>query len=144
MPRREASETVPFTPEQMYDLVVDMASYSQFLPWCVKARKFDETPQQFIAEMTIAFKGLRETFQTVDTVIPGREVTIRLKSGPFRALESQWRFTPLDEGTRIDFYIDFQFRNPILEMTLGPVFSAASKQMVEAFRQRAHALYNRS
>ncbi|MBF0186456.1 MAG: type II toxin-antitoxin system RatA family toxin [Magnetococcales bacterium] len=136
-----ATETVPFTPQQMYDLVVDMDSYPEFIPWCTAAGKYDETDTSFVAEMTVSFKAVRETFRTLDTVEPGKRITINLMSGPFKELKSEWRFSEVPRGCKIDFSIEFSFKNRLMDMTLGPVFGQATKKMVKAFRDRAKALY---
>ncbi|MBF0584620.1 MAG: type II toxin-antitoxin system RatA family toxin [Magnetococcales bacterium] len=141
MSRHSASTVVPFTPDQMYRLVVDMDRYPEFLPWCSKARKFECEPDRFKSEITFSFKGLRETFYTLDVIEPGRKITITLTSGPFRHLESEWLFTPVGEGTKIDFFIDFNFKNKLIDLTIGPVFGEASRRMVDAFKQRAEKLY---
>lgn len=143
MPKIRLSETIPYSPEQMFDLVADVPRYPEFLPWCVETRKFDEKEDRFTAELTVSFKGIRETFQTLDTFVPNKRIDIALLSGPFRHLNTEWVFTPVARGTRIDFYINFQFRNRLLDMTLGPFFTLASKQMLAAFRKRARALYGR-
>ncbi|MGN7612755.1 type II toxin-antitoxin system RatA family toxin [Magnetococcales bacterium HHB-1] len=142
MPRIRLSEVIPYPPAKVYDLVVDVESYPEFLPWCVRTRKFAETPEQFIAELTVSFKGVRQSFQTVDRIVPNQSVDIRLRSGPFTRLISAWHFTSVEENaTRIDFSIDFEFKSRLLNMTIGPLFTHAAKQMVSAFRSRAHALY---
>nr|CRH07178.1 Conserved protein of unknown function. putative cyclase/dehydrase [Candidatus Magnetococcus massalia] len=144
MPRIKINETVPFTAQQMYDLVVDVDRYPEFLKWCVATRKLSESENAFEAEMTVMFKGVREKFRTRDELVPGRQVDIKLLSGPFHHLDSQWIFTPVGTGgerTRIDFMIDFKFRNPVLNMTLGPVFTVISKQMVGEYRKRAQHVY---
>ncbi|MEO5363294.1 MAG: type II toxin-antitoxin system RatA family toxin [Magnetococcus sp. DMHC-8] len=141
MSRHTASTVVPFTPGQMYVLVTDMDRYPEFLPWCAKAHKYDDDETGFKSEMTFVFKGIRETFHTQDRVEPDRRIHITLLSGPFQHLESEWQFTPVEGGTRIDFYIDFHFKNKLIDLTLGPVFGEASRRMVEAFKQRAQALY---
>ncbi|MBF0141950.1 MAG: type II toxin-antitoxin system RatA family toxin [Magnetococcales bacterium] len=141
MPQIRLSEILPFSATQMYDLVVDVGSYPQFLPWCVKTRAFDHQPGQFMAELTVAYKGIRETFQTLDTVVPGSRVEINLKSGPFQYLASTWHFTPVGNQTRVDFFINFRFRNRVKEVMVGPVFTHISRQMLVAFRDRARAIY---
>lgn len=141
MSKRKASMIVPFTPEQMYALVVDMDRYPEFLPWCVKARKYDVEKESFKSEISFSFKGLRETFYTLDHVDPGRKITISNLSGPFRHLKSQWLFTPVAGGSRVDFCIDFRFKNPVLDFALGPVFAEASRRMVEAFKKRAENIH---
>lgn len=141
MPVIRLHEILPFTPQQMYDLVVDVDRYPEFLPWCVKTRTFDFRPNQFTAELTISFRGMRESFQTVDRIIPNQEVKVSLLKGPFSHLENTWKFQPAPGGTRVEFYIDFRFQNRIIDLTMGPLFSHAARQMVAAFRNRAHAIY---
>lgn len=145
MPQIRVSEIVPFSQNQMYHLVVDVEQYPHFLPWCVNSRIFDRTETQFLAELTIAFKGIRESFQTVDILTPEEKVEVNLRSGPFRYLASTWTFTPLSSNrTRVDFYIEFRFQSRMKEMIMGPVFTQFSKQMVAAFRKRAMALFGTS
>ncbi|MBF0417108.1 MAG: type II toxin-antitoxin system RatA family toxin [Magnetococcales bacterium] len=141
MAKHSSTTLVSFTPEQMYALVVDMDRYPEFIPWIVRARKFDEKPDRFMSEMTFAFKGLREIFLTEDHIVPNALIRIQLVSGPFRNLESEWRFSPAEGGARIDFFINFSFKNRLLDLTLGPIFGEASKRMVEAFKQRATEIY---
>ncbi|MBF0284054.1 MAG: type II toxin-antitoxin system RatA family toxin [Magnetococcales bacterium] len=142
MPRIRLSEVVSFLPQQMYDLVVDVERYPQFLPWCVATRKYDVAEDRFMAEMVIAFHGLRESFVTEDRIEPGRKVEVNLKSGPFQYLVSTWTFAPAaGERTRVDFFIDFRFKSALKEMAMGPVFTMASKQMLAAFKERAGKVY---
>lgn len=142
MPKIRVSETLPFTCQEMYDVVVDVESYPQFLPWCSHSRVWDKKDDQFVAELTVSFKGVREKFQTLDEIVPNRKVTITLKSGPFRHLISTWEFRPLEGSrTKVDFFIDFKFSNRMKEMLMGPVFTQISKQMIQAFKRRAMTLY---
>ncbi|MBF0096141.1 MAG: type II toxin-antitoxin system RatA family toxin [Magnetococcales bacterium] len=143
MPQIRVTETVPFSQSQMYHLVVDVERYPDFLPWCVKSRVLERNENQFLAELTVAFKGIRESFQTLDILTPEHKVEVNLRSGPFRYLASTWTFTPLDpQRTRIDFFIDFTFQSRMKEMLLGPVFTQISKQMVNAFCCRAATIFN--
>lgn len=144
MPRIQLTDTVPFQAMQMYDLVLDVRRYPEFLPWCTKTRIFNEEEGQFVAELTISFRGMRESFQTVDRFVPGRKVEVKLRSGPFQHLENEWTFTPTPQGTRVDFFIDFKFKSRLMNVTLGPIFTQVSKQMLEAFRNRAFALYGQT
>ncbi len=142
MPRLSLKKDLPYSAQQMYDLVADVPAYPEFLPWCVGTRKFDIQETQFMAELTVSFKGIQQSFQTLDKVIPGKQIDIDLKSGPFRRLKSQWKF--IDKGERacqVQFSIDFVFKNRLLDMTMGPVFSLSSKQMVGAFQDRAKHIY---
>ncbi|MEO5376707.1 MAG: type II toxin-antitoxin system RatA family toxin [Magnetococcus sp. DMHC-6] len=141
MPKIRVSETLPFTSKQIYDIVVDVDSYPKFLPWCVNARTYDREEHQFMAEMTVAFQGIREVFTTLDQVVPEKKVIINLRSGPFQYLASTWNFTPENNQTRVDFFIDFRFQSRLKEMIVGPVFSIISKQMLQAFCKRAQSIY---
>ncbi|WP_130470065.1 type II toxin-antitoxin system RatA family toxin [Candidatus Magnetaquicoccus inordinatus] len=143
MPQIRVTEIVPFSQSQMYHLVVDVERYPDFLPWCIKSRVLERGENQFLAELTVAFKGIRESFQTLDILTPEHKVEVNLRSGPFRYLASTWTFTPLSaQRTRIDFFIDFTFQSRMKEMLLGPVFTQISKQMVTAFCTRAVATFN--
>ncbi|MBF0296018.1 MAG: type II toxin-antitoxin system RatA family toxin [Magnetococcales bacterium] len=141
MPRIRISETVPFTPNQMYTLVVDVEKYPDFLPWCSSTRVWDRTPTQFMAEMTVSFKGIRETFRTLDIVVPDKRIEVNLKDGPFKYLASLWTFTPVPNGAQVDFFIDFTFQSRMKEVIMGPVFSEASRRMLGAFKGRAAQIY---
>ena len=142
MPQIRVTEIVPFTQSQMYQLVVDVERYPDFLPWCVKGRIMERDEKQFLAELTVVFKGIRESFQTLDLLTPESKVEVNLRSGPFRYLASTWTFTPLSpQRTRIEFFIDFAFQSRMKEMLLGPVFTQISKQMVSAFCKRAKTLF---
>ena len=144
MPQIRVTEIVPFSQNQMYHLVVDVEQYPHFLPWCVKSQIYERTEKQFLAELTIAFKGIRESFHTVDVLTPERKVEVNLRSGPFRYLASTWTFTPLSQKrTKVEFFIDFSFQSRMKEMILGPVFTQVSKQMVAAFRKRAVVLFGK-
>ncbi len=143
MPRIRVSEVVPFTQEQIYNVVVDVERYPEFLPWCTQTRIQERRENQFTAELTVAFKGIREKFKTLDVLTPPEKVEINLRSGPFKYLVSTWKFTPVGSRTRVDFFIDFSFQSRMKEMIMGPVFTQVSKQMVAAFRKRAVTLYRK-
>ncbi|MBF0182138.1 MAG: type II toxin-antitoxin system RatA family toxin [Magnetococcales bacterium] len=141
MPRIRISETVPFTPNQMYTLVADVERYPDFLPWCSSTRVWDRTPTQFMAEMTVSFKGIRETFRTMDILVPDKRIEVNLKDGPFKYLASLWTFAPVANGAQVDFFIDFTFQSRMKEVIMGPVFSEASRRMLTAFKGRAAQIY---
>ncbi|MBF0145000.1 MAG: type II toxin-antitoxin system RatA family toxin [Magnetococcales bacterium] len=142
MPRRSVSVQVPFSAQQMFDLVVDMDRYPEFIPWLVKSKKFELTEKDFKSEMTFAFKGLRETFFTRDEIDPPHRVSITHLSGPFSHLDSEWRFTDLPSGgSKVEFFIDFKFSKKLVDLAMGPVFGKASYSMVESFRKRAEQIY---
>ncbi|MDE2255264.1 MAG: type II toxin-antitoxin system RatA family toxin [Betaproteobacteria bacterium] len=132
-----------YSANQMYGLVTDVASYPQFLPWCGGADVHESTPQHMRATIRIDFKGVRQSFTTENTQIPGREIHLRLVDGPFSDLQGHWHFTPLEEdkACRIDFELDYHFSSKLVEAVIGPVFGHIAKTFVEAFVQRAERVY---
>ena len=144
MPRHSERRPVAYQPEQVFDLVADVDKYPQFLPWCVGARVRSRNQNEMVADLTIGFKMFRENFTSRVTLDrPGR-IHVRYENGPFKYLRNEWRFLPVVNGTLIDFYVDFEFRNKILDRTIGIVFSEAVRLMVSAFLRRADEIHGRA
>ena len=135
---------MPYTPEQMFDLVADVRSYAEFLPWVSAMRVRKDTPTETLADMIVGFKGLRETFTS--RVAKTRPDTIRVDyvDGPMKYLNNDWRFRPDGEGCLVDFSVDFAFKNRVFEMLAGQVFTIALRRMIGAFEDRARVLYSGS
>jgi coenzyme Q-binding protein COQ10 len=132
---------VPYRPEQLFDLVADVAKYPEFLPWCSGAHIRSATPQELVADLVISFGPFSESFTSrVSLERPGR-IRAHYENGPFKYLNNQWVFTPTAHGTRVDFWVDFEFRNRLLQAAIGVVFSEAVKRMVSAFLKRARDVY---
>ena len=144
MPQHRETRHLPYSPEQMFDLVADVARYPEFLPWVSAMRVRRDTPTETLADMIVGFKGLRETFTS--RVEKTRADTIRVDyvDGPLRYLRNEWRFRPEGEGCAVDFLVDFAFKNRVFEMLAGQVFGQALKRMIGAFETRADALYGSS
>jgi coenzyme Q-binding protein COQ10 len=137
---------VPYTPQQLYALVADVGKYPQFLPWCMGARVRSQVNNLMIADLTIGFGPFRESFTSRVTLLPGggdgaRAIRVEYERGPFKYLHNSWDFTPHPEGCVVDFYVDFEFRNFILQKAIGAVFTEAVQVMVNAFLKRAAAVY---
>ncbi|HEY0201418.1 MAG TPA: type II toxin-antitoxin system RatA family toxin [Burkholderiaceae bacterium] len=137
-----------YSPEEMFALVTDVASYPQFLPWCDHASVLESDPQGMTAEVGIAFGGIHQTFTTRNThEVQGaqRSVRIRLVKGPFSSLEGQWRFLPVGDGQqracRVELDLQYGFSNAALVALVGPVFDRIAGSLVEAFVQRAEQVY---
>ncbi|KPV41662.1 hypothetical protein AN478_00835 [Thiohalorhabdus denitrificans] len=144
MPSLERSEVVPHTAEQMYQLVMDVESYPEFLSWCSHGRILTREEDSLTAELTLEFKGLRKSFSTRNTFQRPKLVEMRLLEGPFRFLEGVWTFEPLeDRGSRVHMSIQFEFVNRMLSMMVGPVFHRAVDTLVADFRKRAEVVYGR-
>jgi coenzyme Q-binding protein COQ10 len=141
MPTHAERQVVPYTPEQLFDLVADVGKYPQFLPWCVAARVRKQTGDELISDLTIGFGPFRESFTSRVTLDRPNRVTVRYENGPFRYLNNQWDFAPHPGGTEVSFFVDFEFRSRILQAAIGVVFNEAVRRMVNAFRKRARDVY---
>lgn len=147
MPIHAEQRHLPYSAQQMYDLVADVASYPEFLPWCAACRIRKRTPQNggevIDADLVISFKVFREKFGSRVTLGPGRHrVDVAYLDGPFKYLNNHWQFADRpDGGCDVDFFVDFEFRSPLLQSIIGVVFNEAMLRIVRAFEQRAEALY---
>ncbi len=137
---------VPYSPAQLFALVADVAKYPSFLPWCVGARIRSKIADELVADLTIGFGPFRESFTSRVTLTPP-DVTgycaihVKYENGPFKYLHNEWKFTPDAQGCVVDFYVDFEFRNFVLQKAIGAVFTEAVRLMVNAFLKRARAVY---
>ena len=128
--------------QQMFDLVADVQAYPTFLPWCGEAVVRESSSTEMVATLTIAFKGVRQSFTTHNDHDPGRRIGMRLVNGPFSSLTGEWLFTPLsDSACRVDFRLDYTFANLILEKLVGQVFDPIARSFVDAFVRRADERY---
>ncbi|WP_324260210.1 type II toxin-antitoxin system RatA family toxin [Altererythrobacter sp. H2] len=145
MPGIREQRTVPYSAAQMFDLVADVANYREFLPWVVATRIRSDSESEMIADMVVGFKSLRESFTSrVLKERPGK-IEVIYVDGPLRDLDNIWRFEDLPEGgCRIDFEVEFTFRNRVFEALAGQYFDRAFRKMVTAFEARADALYGNS
>ncbi len=141
MPTHAERKVVPYTPEQLFDLVADVGKYPQFLPWCVASRVRSQSAEELISDLTIGFGPFRETFTSRVALDRPSRVKVRYENGPFRYLNNQWDFTPHPKGTEVSFFVDFEFRSRILQAAIGVVFNEAVRRMVNAFLKRARDVY---
>jgi len=144
MPGIRETRRLPYSCEQMFDLVADVARYDEFLPWVVATRVRSDNDTQMVADMLVGFKAIREKFTSrVDKARPER-LEVHYLDGPLRDLDNSWTFRPTQEGgCEIDFSVDFTFRNAVFEAIAGQYFDRAFRKMVEAFERRADDLYGR-
>ena len=141
MPTHAEKQIVPYRPDQLFELVVDVAKYPRFLPWCVAARVRSSTERELVADLTIGFGPFRETFTSRVTLDPPQRVKVRYETGPFRYLNNHWEFERVPGGCRIDFFVDFEFKSRVLQKVIEMLFGEAVRRMVAAFETRAHQLY---
>lgn len=136
------SALVPYTPEQMFALVEDVASYPQFLPWVSAAEVIERSPQQVVGRLHMHRSGLRETVTTRNVLMPPREITLNLVAGPFKTLMGRWTFEPIaDRGTNVGLTIRFELASSMLNLLFARSFEKNCGQLVDAFVARARALY---
>jgi len=141
MPRHSETRRLPYTPEQMFDLVADVGRYAEFLPWVSAIRIRSNSATELTADMIVGFKGLRETFTSkVDKERPNR-IHVEYLDGPLKYLRNDWVFRPEGTGCAVDFTVDFAFKNRVFEMLAGQVFGTALRKMIGAFEERAAVLY---
>lgn len=142
MPTHAEQRLMPYSCEQMFDLVAGVDKYPEFLPWCIASRITSREGNVFYADLIIGYKMIREKFGSrVTTVRPGH-IHVEYLSGPMKHLSNHWRFIPQPNGhCLIDFYVDFEFKNPVLQKLIAVFFEEAVKRMVGAFETRARQLY---
>ena len=142
MPQHAEIRHLPYTPEQMFDLVADVGSYQQFLPWVIGTRVRSKSDAALVADLVVGFKMLRETFTSRVTLERPRHVHVDYLEGPLKHLYNDWRFeTATDGGTLVHFKVDFEFRSRVFETLAGAVFGDALRKMIGAFETRAQQLY---
>jgi coenzyme Q-binding protein COQ10 len=142
MPRHTETRTICYTPEQMFDMVADVKSYAEFLPWVAAVRIRSDSDTLMVADLVVGFKSIKETFAS--RVVKHRPTDIRTDyiEGPLKYLTNSWKFRPDGKGgTEIDFCVDFAFRSRIFEALAGQMFDRALRRMIGAFEERAHQLY---
>ena len=141
MPSHREYKLVPYRPEQLFDLVADVAAYPQFLPWCVDAFIQSSTESELVADLTIGFGPFRESFTSRVALQRPSRILVRYENGPFQYLKNRWDFRPDPRGTLVDFYVDFEFQSRLLQRAIGVVFQEAVRRMVNAFHKRARDVY---
>lgn len=147
MAPQSVTRTVSWPARDMFDLVADIESYPEFLPWCVGARIENRRPdgeREFLdAELVLSFKAFRESYRS-RVILDPANLTIDVSNleGFFRKLDSQWRFVPDGDGCEVRFFIDFEFKSFLLRKTVGIAFNMAMQRVIYAFEERARSLHD--
>jgi coenzyme Q-binding protein COQ10 len=146
MPHHSETRVLPYTAQQMYDLVADVASYPKFLPWTAGARIRSVTDKddhsEMLADLVVSFKVFRESFGSRVLLWPAQnKIDTAYIDGPFKHLESTWMFRDVDGGCEVSFEVDFEFRSKLLQGAAGMFFNEAMQRIVRAFESRAATLY---
>ena len=141
MPHHTETRHLPYRPDQLFDLVADVARYPEFLPWVAAARIREDDGARVIADLVIGFAAFRETYTSqIEKHRPDR-ILVTAIDGPLKTLRNEWAFIPDGEGCRLDFQVEFAFRNRLLDLAAARVFPKAVGRMTAAFEARADALY---
>jgi coenzyme Q-binding protein COQ10 len=141
MPAHNETRILPYTPEQMFDLVADIRDYPNFLPWVIALRVRRDDATDALADMIVGFKGLRETFTSRISKQRPDHIHVDYVDGPLKHLRNEWRFRPDPAGCAVDFSVDFAFKSRIFEKLAGKVFDTALRRMIGAFETRAAQRY---
>ncbi len=146
MPSFSTKRRVPFTAAQMYALVADIERYPEFLPMCtglaVSSCVTVPEGEDLVASMSVGYKSISETFTTRVRLRPQRlMVEANYVDGPFKRLENQWHFADVSRGSDVEFFIDYEFKSPMLGLLVGQVFDQAFRKFTDAFEQRARMVY---
>lgn len=145
MPAIRETRQLPYTAEQMFQLVADVGNYPEFLPWVVATRVRDKTDTGLEADMLVGFKAIREKFTSHVELDAPNSVRVHYLDGPLRDLDNLWTFTPTDDGgCELFFSVDFAFKNKMFEALAGQYIDRAFRKMVAAFEERAEQLYGKS
>ncbi len=148
MPQFTATRHLQHRAEQMFALVADVETYPQFVPMCealtIRSRKERDGKTLLVADMTVGYKLIRETFTTQVLLKPDeRVIEVKYIDGPFRYLDNRWTFVPVGDGTQsdVDFFIDYEFKSRTLGLVMGSMFDLAFRKFAEAFEKRADQIY---
>lgn len=145
MPGIQEVRRMPYSAAQMFDLVADVGRYAEFLPWVVATRVKSDSEHEMIADLLVGFNALREKFTSRVEKDRPRRIKVHYVDGPMRDLDNVWQFRDLDGGgCEVEFLVTFTFRNAVFEKLAGQYFDRAFRKMVQAFEDRADALYGSS
>ncbi|WP_114227881.1 MULTISPECIES: type II toxin-antitoxin system RatA family toxin [Sphingomonas] len=145
MPRHSEVKHLPYTPEQLFELVADVKRYAEFLPWVTAVRVRSSSETELVADLIVGFGAFKERFTSKVAKHRPDRIVVDYVEGPLKYLHNEWRFVPAaDGGTDVHFSVDFAFRSRIFEAVAGQVFDRALRKMTGAFEQRAASLYGSS
>ena len=143
MPKLSKTKKLLYTKNELCDLVLDINSYSEFLPWCLASRINTKKNNIILADLVIGFKMFREKFTSEVIFTYPEEINVKYVDGPFKYMNNYWKFISMDDSieTEVFFDIDFEFKSLVLEKLIGTVFNRAADKMIDAFELRAKEVY---
>ena len=142
MPQISRQALMPYSAQQMYDIVNAVDRYADFLPWCARSQILRQTESSMEASVLMRKGKLNHSFTTRNQLTPGENINMQLVDGPFKQLTGDWHFTQMNErSSKIELNLKFEFSNRLVGLLIGPVFTQIANTLVDAFCQRAHQLY---
>jgi coenzyme Q-binding protein COQ10 len=142
MPRHSETKHLPYAPEQLFEMVADVARYDEFLPWVVAVRVRSSSEAETVADLVVGFNAFKERFASRVTKQRPDRIIVDSIEGPLKYLKNEWRFEAAPEGgTNVFFSVDFAFKSRLFETLAGAMFDRALRRMTGAFEQRAATLY---
>jgi coenzyme Q-binding protein COQ10 len=142
MPKHSETRILPYTPRQLYDLVIDVERYPEFLPWCQSVIIHERKRNAITADLVIGYRSFNEKFTSQVNFKTAQEIQVEYGGGPLTHLSNHWKFSSAPEDQcEISFFVDFDFRSPLLSALMGAFFDQAFNKMVGAFEARAADLY---
>jgi len=136
------SVLLPYSDRQMYALVERVEDYPLFLPWCGGSEVVRESDERVVATVHIDYRGLKQRFTTINEQRAPERISMRLRDGPFRRLEGEWRFHALRaDACKVEFSLEYAFAGGLLGRALAPVFDHIARSFIDAFVQRAEQVY---
>jgi len=144
MPEHFETRFLPYSPEQIFNLVSDIESYPEFLPWCIGTRILKREENIIYADLIVGFKMVREIYTSKIILERPDLINVEYQKGPFKYMKNIWKFKKNRSGCEITFFIDFEFKSRVLRGIMGPVFGEAVNRMVGAFEDRANVIYGKS
>lgn len=142
MPTHQEKKVLPYTAEQIFDLVMDIETYPKFLPWCVGARILKKEDNKTWADLVIGYKMIREKFTSKVITQRPETIAVEYQTGPMKYLRNYWRLRPMPGGhTEIDFFVDFEFKSRLFQGLASVFLNEIIKRMVHAFEEEAKKRY---
>lgn len=137
MPSFSDKQILPYKQKDLYEVILDVKSYPEFLPWCLAARIYNQQEGSFDADLVIGFKMFKERFTSRVSFEKPNHIHVDYIKGPMKHLHNDWKFNAHADGVEVEFDVDFTFKNPVFQKLVGHLFEEAIFKMVEAFEKRA-------
>ncbi len=143
MPHHREVKILPYTTDQLFDLVMDIEKYPDFLPWCLSTRvKGAPSEGAVLADVIVGFSMFREKFSCKVVHVRPEKITVEYQGGPMEYLHSHWHFVEMPAGyTEVRFFVDFEFKSKVLQGVASLFINEVVRQMTHSFEKRAAEIY---